>query len=402
MVTTSVSVRFILAVGAAVAAGSVFPTELEPGHEVDERPPDRWVAKPAATQGAGQQCFPEVQEGSARLYDSESGASEWFGGIRGGVIAGDGTWVIADWRRRYLHFIGPEGSHRLVGGEGEGPGEFRSVTRLWLHSPDTVAAYDFSTARVTLFDSSGALIDSRLGPANQPLMRVVANVPGVGILYRRNLTGHGAMGVGFFRDSVEYVVSDAEEEVVAFGPFPTTDRYLEGFPLAPVPFGLRLTIRLLGGGQFLVAPGKEPRFEILDLEAGTTRTIQLPLEARTVDGEAVQAVEGAVEAPYAPDVVEAFLTEGPRTEVAPVYSDAHIDRDGWIWVQEFPFPGEPATYLILDQEGRELQQRLVLPSSAPNDPSPLLDADGSTALFRAEDEVGTPLLLVLDRRCPGG
>jgi hypothetical protein len=71
-----------------------------------------------------------------------------------------------------------------------------------------------------------------------------------------------------------------------------------------------------------------------------------------------------------------------------------LDRAGWVWVQEYlVLMAEPEAFGVLDQAGK-LRQRIALQPA-----TTFLAADESTALFRTEDAVGTPRLMVMDRRC---
>jgi hypothetical protein len=347
-------------------------------------------------------CFPRVSEGSARIHGAAG--SEWFGSLQWGVITADGTWVVADGRRTALHLIRPGGSHRLVGRRGDGPGEFRALSRLWVTPGDTISVFDVGSGRVTSFNSNGEILDSRLFPFQEFPRGIMGEVSSGGVLLQRTVTRHGVPGRGLFRDSLELVVARDGQEQLVLGPLPGSDRYLEGFPVFPVPFGLRVTYRLVGGRHLLVAPGTGPELTLVDLEEETTHSVPVPLAPRRVDQAMLRALEANLDqgaSRWDAGLVQEMTARGQLPQETPTYVHAHLDREGWVWVQEYPAPGEPAAYLILDRDG-EVHQRLVLPGSVPPHGSPVLAADASTALFRAEDEAGTPLLLVMDRECEAG
>lgn len=69
-----------------------------------------------------------------------------------------GDIVVADWRTPFLRVFDHKGQLlRKLGREGAGPGEFRSVYSL-LVIGDTLAAYDWSTLRLTRYLATGRLL----------------------------------------------------------------------------------------------------------------------------------------------------------------------------------------------------------------------------------------------------
>ena len=356
--------------------------------------------RPSADEGVPPGCFPEIDEASARAYDG--GADGWFGRLGPGLITGDGTWVIADPGRMGIHFIHPTGSHRLTGRRGEGPGEFRILTGLWEEEDGAVSVLDMVTGRMTRLDPPGDLLDSsRVMAEPGTVLGLMGPAPGGGLVAQRNLTRNGEPGVGLYRDSLEIVVERDGREVRVVGPLPGSDRFLEGFPIFPIPFGLRVTYRVLSGGRLLIAPGDRDELRIMDLATGTETVVPVPLEPQPVTRDMRDALSMAAQAgatPWTMELVDRWLSRGELPTSTPVHGQAHVDRSGWIWVQEPPIPGAPARYLVLDREGH-VHQRITLPAQVPAHGAPFIAADDSHALFRAEDELGTPFLLVLDRRC---
>jgi hypothetical protein len=388
----------------SVAMLAVVAAACERNHQGDpetirlEEDPTPGALRPA------QECFPAVVVGSERIWDD--GGSHWFGAVSRGTVTRDGTWVVSDVQRTVLHFIQPDGTHRLVGGPGDGPGEFRFLGPLWVTPDDAVAVVDALTGRVSLFHPSGEFSESLLPSGEGRIAGIVGEVKDGGVLLQRSLTRNspGPEG-GRWRDSLELVLSGAERDARRYGPFPGSDWYVdaEAGPM-PVPFGLNAAYRLIRGELLLVASGELPEIELVDLIDGGSRTVPVPLQPRAVQPEMLDTAEELLEAgEWSPPSLEGMrrlLARREVPELTPAYGYAYFDRDGWIWVQEYPVPGEREAYLILDLDGQVLQ-RLVLPHPAPfRPPGPsLLTADDAHVLFRTEDDVGTPLLMVMDRRC---
>ena len=64
----------------------------------------------------------------------------------------DGGIAIAEGRAQEVRIFGAEGSHeQTLGRRGEGPGEFTGLSWVLEHSDDSIAAYDWSLRRTTVF-----------------------------------------------------------------------------------------------------------------------------------------------------------------------------------------------------------------------------------------------------------
>lgn len=97
-----------------------------------------------------------------------------------GVVAGDepyllfavaGAFLLPDGGAVIVHSTRPPsfriydrtGTHvRSIGGEGEGPGEFRNLAGGWLDDDGTLIGYDPELGRISRFTLGGELVDSRL------------------------------------------------------------------------------------------------------------------------------------------------------------------------------------------------------------------------------------------------
>ena len=87
------------------------------------------------------------------------GADEYtFAAIESVIRLGDGTIAVSDAGSTLISVFDPTGTFlRRWGQRGEGPEEFRSLSRLYPHGPDSVMAADRSTTRISVFDLEGAL-----------------------------------------------------------------------------------------------------------------------------------------------------------------------------------------------------------------------------------------------------
>jgi hypothetical protein len=82
--------------------------------------------------------------------------------VAGALRLSDERIVVGNGGTSELRFYGTAGAHELsVGGDGEGPGEFRSIAFVGLMGHDTVVAYDGRLHRLSRFDGSGTFIGSQ-------------------------------------------------------------------------------------------------------------------------------------------------------------------------------------------------------------------------------------------------
>ncbi|HEY8375368.1 MAG TPA: hypothetical protein VIK91_02715, partial [Nannocystis sp.] len=86
----------------------------------------------------------------------------------GGVLVVGGTLWVLDTGNDRIVVVQAGGPARSIGREGSGPGEFRWPVVLE-HTPDGhVAVWDRSLRRVTIFDRTGEVVESRLFDVTEP------------------------------------------------------------------------------------------------------------------------------------------------------------------------------------------------------------------------------------------
>lgn len=120
---------------------------------------------PAPTSGALEtldpSALPEIQAewvASTELAFNPHNAVDPFTEF---VISADAEVFVAQWQDRTIQVIGETGEViRTIGRRGEGPGEFISLSAIWL-AGDTLVASDGQSARVNYFAIDGRFLDSR-------------------------------------------------------------------------------------------------------------------------------------------------------------------------------------------------------------------------------------------------
>ncbi|MCG8468594.1 MAG: hypothetical protein MJB57_10370 [Gemmatimonadetes bacterium] len=83
-----------------------------------------------------------------------------FSDIGGAVITAAGEVAVGDRGANRIRYYGGDGRYlRSVGGEGDGPGEFRWLATLWRRG-DTLVAFDARLSRLSWFDAGGTYVRS--------------------------------------------------------------------------------------------------------------------------------------------------------------------------------------------------------------------------------------------------
>lgn len=81
-----------------------------------------------------------------------------FNGIQNALRLPDGRIAIADAGSRQIRIFDRAGLHALtLGGQGEGPGEFRSLSQIGSTSNGSIGAWDGNMRRLTFFDAEGSV-----------------------------------------------------------------------------------------------------------------------------------------------------------------------------------------------------------------------------------------------------
>jgi hypothetical protein len=99
-----------------------------------------------------------ADEASLTLGAADGPSHILFDGLIGVVVQSDGTFAVADCGSGEIRFFGSDGRFvKSVGRIGRGPGEFDVLTRLVSGPADSLAAFDVTLSRVTIFGPEGSV-----------------------------------------------------------------------------------------------------------------------------------------------------------------------------------------------------------------------------------------------------
>lgn len=283
---------------------------------------------------------------NVRLGSVEGGGPQEFHEVAPPSLSPEGAIVVPLRSVGEIRVFDREGTlEQTYGGAGDGPGEFRFLTRAWFRG-DTLEAWDVDLSRMTRFLPDGEVETVVLG--DRPL-------EGSGVLS----SVVAPTRAGWMMSSVAWSGFDRRDRVVVHH-FARDGSLLES-PVIEVPGMVR--IRAGGwsgpaplspsarfawargdeGGVLLVGETLDPSLTILRPGAGDRRTIHWEPPVRWDPREAYDRVREVQEQgreepfrrpqgiPYDPDWLR---TADPPDEV-PLFADAMVDELGFIWVLPF-------------------------------------------------------------------
>lgn len=283
----------------------------------------------------------------------------------------DGRIAVLSRGSRQLYLFEPTGElSRVMGREGQGPGEFGGPAELQYLPPDILAVWDSWFGPVSYFDTDGDLIRTR----SVDLGKVMRAVNGVTAESRRIPLADGSFvtsvveehdptlqrSVGeVVRLPVEFVRVDQEYGIRSLGIW-------EGWEVVTVDFGGGL----LGPGftfqDAFLAAGSDPPF--IHIADGTrdeirqfsddgrlVRIIRRSTAPIPVSDEGHQAwATYLATGQGGEDRMEAVLQAIPRRDFHPPVAGLLVDPEGYIWVSGWSAPevGGPDQWSVFSPEGR--------------------------------------------------
>jgi len=350
--------------------------------------------------------LPEVE---LRLLHSTATIPDlFFEAVIAATFLPDSSLVIADSRLFELTYLEPDGTVRTRSGQpGEGPGEYRDITRIAVGPDGAPFVFDWRQRRLTFLDSQGTVTDiirleqgAGLGAA-VPLSRLGSGEVVAALETRPTLPP------GIQRGPVFLVLANATGEIVdTLGQWAGKERHV-GDVWDPVGFGL--TALFTGRGDHALV--------------GTNDSLNLTLYrgadpvTRIRGGYSPRAVTAPEKAEWTETFLEIFpeearaswrrrLEQSTVRDTYPAYGAISVDADGRIWIGDYPkLADETRRWTILEADGTPVGT-LSIPVLRPiwledtvavtGQPHEVLDvAHGRIAVLR-RDELGVEFVEVYE------
>lgn len=289
------------------------------------------------------------------------------------VLLGNGGLALANTgSSEVLLFSGDGSIAARIGGQGEGPGEFSSVTTL-LSTDEGFLAYDARLARLNEFSESGEFLTSSPLSAQsaivdlRPLARDAAGNM-LAILGEQRFF----LPEGMKRDTTPFLsFTDSGTEPDTLGMLPAQEWAYGGMP------GGGMTRTEPAFGRNIVAGGFRDRAligdnDVLSLsvyaaDGRLTRLIRGSGGGWTVTDEEIEAWRAtrlARRGPDVPDFYVEFVRNAPWRETHPAFHSAVLGPDEMVWIGLATRAGdETRRWLVLGPSGHP-RGRLDLPAEA--------------------------------------
>jgi len=271
----------------------------------------------------------------------------------------DGRIVIANGGPIELRFYGADGEFLMAaGGEGEGPGEFRSFRWIGLQG-DSIVVYDWRLSRVSVFDTYGRFQRS-------VTVVSVGNVPVrvVGLFGDGSILSYGSPLSevrGVYREqNIVFDHGSDGKTVDSLGTFPGSETFVRDLNPGPVmsgtPYFHRSSAYLVSNEHFYVATNDTYEIGVYsrtgDLVSLIRRQVtHLPVTAEAVSYEREHFVGMRGPHPMRPQL-EQFADAKPIPATLPAYSAVKHDESGNLWVEEYRYPGDQLSrWTVFDVDG---------------------------------------------------
>lgn len=301
-----------------------------------------------------------------------------------------------------------KGSHlRRLGGEGEGPGEFRFLGGLWA-AEEWMWVFDPVLRRVTRFEIGDSASVSTLSFASSsPPYRFVGGLPDGGFVVALLELDRSEVP-GPVSDSLLVTLFEAggiESRVVSGATGFLRYRSSDG-SLLSMPFSPKLMAALRDSVVY-VGDGSESAMALYDLRGDPSRELVWAGPTRVrVEENYLETVRDRLDSGSRLSQEDALL-DAMEGMLMPTYADFVTDDEGRLWLGEYqweydnlwapttPGGGARRKWVVVSPKGNLLGQ-LSLPADATVE-----DVRGNQLLMLREDEYGLQSLALVEVELPG-
>lgn len=324
--------------------------------------------------------------------------------VTGAFPLSDGRLVVGNAGSHEIRFYDAGGTlESSIGGEGDGPGEFRRLAWVGPAGADSIAAFDSDGRDVTVFEADGALArsfrladfqdpgsDEELAP-RWPVMEgrldggsfVVGTWPTV-------MTGSTYEGVSDDSTLYYFIGEDGASKRTPVT-VPASENWVEttetSASVMPVPLGRRTDAAV---GADILWIGMTDSNDIRGYgDDGALRLIirrdltAQPVTPADIERYKNQQMELAADNPDWLDFLRESLERIPFASHHPLYSSIIATEQGGIWVEEYSVDSDSdeSTWTVHGPDGRPVSSARLPPGAS------ILYVTGDSLILRREDEL---------------
>jgi hypothetical protein len=277
-----------------------------------------------------------------------------------------------------------------VGGDGEGPGEFRDPIEIALLPPDTLVVWDWRLGRISVFASNGSFIRTTGldPPASHPTghFGVFGDPPGFIIASHDFHPPEGAESAPQFVNLLLYNMEGGLTDTLATLPYGSIVRVDQERHLVGRPIFQSLGTFETGEETLLLADGSRPEVEEYGNDGRLLQIIRwLPPDRKVLpeDGEAFKDRVLAGAEGFRLEVLKMEFEVVPVADSFPAVRNLRISPSGRLWVRTYRPPrSDSETWWAFDSRG-QVRCRLSVPTGLT-----IFEIDDDYLLGKTEDEFG--------------
>jgi hypothetical protein len=277
----------------------------------------------------------------------------------------DGRIVVADGGSTSIRVLSAEGREaESIGGQGEGPGEFRSLSFVGRLPGDSIVVADLELARLSVFDARGQYVrEVRWGTAaNSPASAIVGVFDDGSYLARGFISLGYPPPHGLRRHAAEFYHLRRDGTLAdTIGAFPGTETYFlpteRGFRANPGLFAQTLSFAT-GGRRFYTGSSDTYQFGVYSSDGRPLQLVRASIQPVRVSAADVAAEKQSrlqdLPANDQRASLERMLAEMPVPETMPTFDRILVDEEGTAWVRAWQpvWESDSATWTVFDPEGR--------------------------------------------------
>ncbi len=306
---------------------------------------------------------------------SDAGEAYEFTRISGIVELPDGSIVVGDVARRQLRMFDARGVlTKVIGREGDGPGEFRAISQIGLSGQRLMVA-DAAVSRISAFSFDGTMIRSvplttatgtPMGSGRAFGGAVLGWLPDGDPIISWNPIPQRRQNTGVFRDSVavtrNFVARDTS--VVLLAVPGTLHEQRTGSNPVPVPYGPRAVAAFADGGIWLTT-NDSWSVDRYSIDGQLKMRVRLPVEMMRINQSMVARSRSQQLAAFDAEPSNREIPEPARERaralirdriypaaVAPI-SALLVDPTShlWLWEAPGPDPGDRLRAAVMTDRG---------------------------------------------------
>jgi 6-bladed beta-propeller len=291
-------------------------------------------------------------------------AHEFFN-VVGLVRLSDGRIAVANGGSNEIKIFDPEGKFlRAIGGEGEGPGEFRALSWLGVGAADTLLAADRRLNRIQAFNRDGQYLGSSTPQADFPSffppqpVGVMADGIIIALAYSTPRPADGPQRPPVLIARLQRGSAVWDSLATIRGPEQMVTSTPTGISMASYTFGAYPDLAI---GSDVIAEIDASIFglKLLDRAGNLLRQVVVTQPPRPVTGGVLTAYVEDQLSHWPPGASEAErqafrqgVLRSPHGAQLPLSRAVEMDRAGRVWVEVYPEPGTSISeFEVFDSHG---------------------------------------------------